>query len=306
MTDLVIRQLTESDAHLFHTLPDSGLVGHAAFERRYATVAEGGEYRPDWTWVALREDTVVARAAWWAGPDDAQPIALDWFDFTDRDAAVALLRTAPFRSDYVLLLPPDWQRDPAVREAAQARIDAATDAGMDRLVDRYRYTWTPECGVPAQPGRLTFRPEPDDAEILAVLRRIQHGTLDAHARRVIAAEGHEAAAQEELDFFRWCPSPREWWRTAWTAEGELVGLHVPARNQTSPVVGFIGVVPEQRGHGYAYDLLADCTRLLADEGVAQIIGETDHGNRPMAANFAKAGHPITQERCYFQWPGTRE
>lgn len=304
MTDLVIRQLTEQDAHLFHTLPDPELVGHGPFGRRYATVAAGGEYRPEWTWVALRDDTVVARAAWWAGPDDAEPIALDWFDFTDPDAAAELLRTAPFRSDYVLLLPPDWERDPAATEATVARCEAVTAAGMERFVDRHRYTWTPECGVPEQPGRLTMRPEPDDAAILAVLRRVEQGTLDAHARRTIAADGHLTAAQEELDFFRWCPSPREWWRTAWTADGELVGLHIPARNQTSPVIGFIGVVPEQRGHGYAYDLLADCTRLLAEEGAAQIIAETDHGNRPMAANFAKAGYPITQERSYFQWPRT--
>ncbi|GAA5185569.1 hypothetical protein GCM10023322_29870 [Rugosimonospora acidiphila] len=24
-----------------------------------------GEYRPEWTWIALRDGTVVARAAWW-------------------------------------------------------------------------------------------------------------------------------------------------------------------------------------------------------------------------------------------------
>lgn len=49
MTDLVVRALTESDAHLFHTLQDPGLVGRAAFGHSYATVREGGEYRPEWT-----------------------------------------------------------------------------------------------------------------------------------------------------------------------------------------------------------------------------------------------------------------
>ncbi|MFT2015579.1 GNAT family N-acetyltransferase [Streptomyces sp. 796.1] len=302
MTDLVIRQLSEHDAPLFHALPDAGLVGHARFDRKYVTVADGGTYRPEWTRVALRGETVVARAAWWGGPDDAEPVALDWFDFTDHAAAVELLRTAPFRADYVLLLPPGWEQEPAVAQAARARTDAVLAAGMTRLVDRFHYVWTPECGVPEQPGRLTFRPEPDDAAILAILGCIQHGTLDAHARRTIEATGYEAAAQEDLDFFRWCPSPREWWRTAWTAEGELVGLHVPARNHTAPIVGFIGVLPEQRGHGYAYDLLADCTRMLAAEGAERIVADTDFGNRPMAANFAKAGYPVTQERSYFQWP----
>ncbi len=61
----------------------------------YGMIADGGQYRPEWTWVALRDGVVVARAAWWAKPGDERPLALDWFDFTDAEAAVQLLRTAP-------------------------------------------------------------------------------------------------------------------------------------------------------------------------------------------------------------------
>lgn len=307
MTDLVIRALSESDAHLFHTLddPTAGLVGHLPFGRRYATVAQGGQYRPEWTWVALRDGVVVARAAWWAGPGDARPIALDWFDFApgESDTAAGLLRTAPLHAEYVLQLPPGWRGQEAVRDAAHARMDAAAAAGLAPLVERYRYTWTPECGLPEQPGRLVFRPEPDDGVILDILRRVESGSLDAHARQAIAEGGVEQAAREELDFFHWCPSPRDWWRVARTAEpeggGEVVGLHVPARNLQSPVVGFVGIVPEHRGRGYGYDLLADCTRQLAAEGADRIVAETDQPNAPVAAAFAKAGYPMTQERAFF-------
>ena len=48
-------------------------------------------------------------------------------------------------------------------------------------------------------------------------------------------------------------------------------------------------MPEQRGHGYAYDLLVECTHFLAERGAEFIAGATDQGNFPMAANFAKAG-----------------
>lgn len=296
MTDLVIRPITAGEEDLFESLPDPELVGFAAFGDTYAAMAAAGQYRPEWTWVALRDGVVVARAAWWAGPKDDKPLALDWFDFTDQDAAVQLLRTAPLHAEYSLMLPIGWRQDFAVRKQAQSRIDAAMTAGLSPLVERYRYRWTPDCGVPQRPGRLEFRPEPDDAAILDVFRRIHQGSLDAHARRTIASSGLDAAAQESLDYLRWKPSPRAWWRLAYTPAGELVGLSVPSRNYGDPVIGYIGVVPEHRGNGYAYDLLVEATHMLANEGVDRIVAATDQTNLPMAATFANAGYPIVQER----------
>ncbi|MDT0344139.1 GNAT family N-acetyltransferase [Streptomyces litchfieldiae] len=300
MTDLVIRALQQDEAReLFTSLPDPGLVGRVLVDppgNVYETVADGGEYRPEWTWVALRDGKVVARAAFWGGPDDTEPVALDWFDFTDRDAAVELLRRVPLTADYELMLPPDYTERPPVRAAAEERIEAATEAGYRPLVDRYRYTWTPACGVPERPGRLEFRPEPDDDVVLEVLKRVHSQTLDAHALLAVEKGGVELAAQEELDFFRWCPSPREWWRLAYTPGGELVGIQVPGRNFGGPIVGFIGVVPEQRGHGYGYDLLVECTHTLAAEGAEKIAAATDVGNKGMAKAFARAGYPVAQRR----------
>ncbi|RNG19004.1 GNAT family N-acetyltransferase [Streptomyces botrytidirepellens] len=298
MTGLVIRALTESDAHLFHALSVPALVGRGRFGHTYATVGRGGEYRPEWTWVALRGERVVSRAAWWGGPDDDAPIALDWFDFAEgeADAAAELLRTAPLRTEYALLAPPGWRDRPDESAAVRARVDAAVAGGLTPLVERYRYEWTPGLGLPERPGRLEFRPEPDDAVIADVLRRVHQGTLDAHDRRTIAEGGVEAAVRENLRLFHWFPSPRDWWRLAWTPGGELVGIQVPAHNPAGPCVGFIGVVAGQRGHGYAYDLLVECTHDLVERGATKIAAATDRGNRPMAAHFAKAGYPVTQER----------
>ncbi|GIJ13189.1 GNAT family N-acetyltransferase [Micromonospora andamanensis] len=296
MTDLVIRPLAVSEEDLFESLPDPGLVGFAAFGDTYADMAAAGQYRPEWTWVALRDGVVVARAAWWAGPNDDEPLALDWFDFTDMEAAVRLLRTAPLRAEYSLMLPTGWREDPAVRRQARSRIDAATAGGLSLLVERYRYRWTPDCGVPQRPARLEFRPEPDDAAILDVFRRLHQGSLDAHARRTIARSGLDAACQEALDHLYWKPSPRDWWRLAYDPAGDLVGLSVPSRNYGDPVIGYIGVVPEHRGHGYAYDLLVEATHMLIDEGAEHIVAGTDQTNFPMVATFARAGYPVAQER----------
>ncbi|MFL6127017.1 GNAT family N-acetyltransferase, partial [Actinophytocola sp.] len=211
-----------------------------------------------------------------------------------------LLREAGFSADFCLLLPPGWRDDPAARAAGEARIEVAKKAGMRPFVERLMYRWTPRDGLPARPGRLVYREEPDDEVILDVLRRVVHGSLDAHEVRTREKDGVDAAARDELDFLKWMPSPRDWWRLAFTRDGDLVGLTVPGRNHASPVIGIVGVVPEQRGHGYAYDLLVESTHLLVEQDVEEIVAETDTTNTPMVATFARAGYPVTQERVYLK------
>jgi RimJ/RimL family protein N-acetyltransferase len=63
-----------------------------------------------------------------------------------------------------------------------------------------------------------------------------------------------------------------------------------AHNSRVSVVDYIGVVPEQRGHGYAADLLAHGTSLLAAEGVDRIEADTDKRNVPMARTFERLGY----------------
>jgi RimJ/RimL family protein N-acetyltransferase len=296
VTDLVIRPLDTGETALFESLSDPGLVGRAILGHTYGSRVATGECRPEWSWVALRDGTVVARAAWYGEPGDDAPFALDWLDFTDADAAIQLLRTAPLRTDYCLSVPPGWLADPDLRQAAQARIDVATAAGLEFLVERYVYCWTTDCGLPERPERLVYRPEPDDDVVLDVFRRVHHGSLDAHARRATAESDLDAAARADLDILHLLHGARDWWRLAYTRDGDLVGLTIPSLNQVTPTVAYVGVVPEHRGNGYAYDLLVEATHHLVDEGAGQIIAGTDTTNTPMAAAFAKAGYPIVRHR----------
>jgi GNAT superfamily N-acetyltransferase len=296
MTDLVVRPLADGEEHLFDAMPDTAPDGVFQPDGSYRDLVALRQYRPEWTWIALRDGVVVARAVWWSAPDDAEPMALDRFDFADADTGAALLRAAPFRTEYDLRLAPDWRDRPAVAAWVASQVDVLATIGVTPLVERHTYRWTVHNGLPERPGRLRFRTEPDDERFLDVLRRVAVGTLDAHTRRAIAADGIEAAAREDLDFLRWFPSPRDWWRLAETPDGRLVGLTVPARNQTDPVIGLIGVVPEQRGHGYGYDLLVEATHLLVETGAEHIIAATDVPNTPMAGSFARAGYPVIRHR----------
>lgn len=290
MTELVVRPLSAGEEHLFESMPTPP-VGPVLLGQTYRGMLAAREYRPEWTWVALAGGDVVARAAWWGGPDDDSPGSLDWLDFTDFDAVVRILHAGP-RTSYSLNAPPGWQADADLRRAVESRIAAAAEIGLTPLVERHWYRWTPADGLPERPGRLEFRPAPDDEVWLDIFERVHDGTLDAHARQVIAESGVATAARRDLAIMNWMNSPRDWWQLAHTPAGELVGFTIPADNHTDPVIGYIGVVPEHRGHGYAYDLLVEATWLLADHGVDRIIAATDTTNTPMAAAFAKAGYPV--------------
>lgn len=189
MTDPVIRALSTSDAHLFDAHPDP--LGAREGHRRT-------RFRPEWKRVALRDGTVVARGAWWGGPDDSEPININWFDVAEgeEEAGAELLRSAPWQVELEINLPGGWRDEPDLKAAAEARFGAARAAGYELLVERFLYRWTPELGLPERPGRLRFVAEPDDAVFFDALCRIHSVTLDAHALRAIAEGGLDQAAQE--------------------------------------------------------------------------------------------------------------
>jgi RimJ/RimL family protein N-acetyltransferase len=263
-----------------------------------------GHYRPAWTWVALRDGRLVARAAWWGAPDREHPSLLDWFDLgTDPDrveVGARLLGTANQalrtedgrRPEYRLFLPADWRTQPELRDAIQDQLAAAGQAGMELLDERRRYEWTPAAGLPERSDRLTFRPvgTADTDQVLVALREISHASLDIHTVREVGRAGAEQAARTQLAGLDGLGGPRSWWRLAFAPDGQLVGIAVPAGNFEGPVIGFIGVVPGQRGAGYGLDLLAEATHILAAEGADRIRADTDSTNTPMAAAFERAGY----------------
>jgi RimJ/RimL family protein N-acetyltransferase len=275
---------------------------------RFMARLDQREYRPEWTWVA--EATAggepLAVAVWWGEPRDSWPSALDAVLVPGPDAGrpgiAASLLTAAHAAyaaagvteppAFHVFLPGDWQSRPDVVTALAWREQAARAAGLVASLERLRYEWTPAAGLPAPPGRLVLRPEPDDEVFADLLRRVLSGTLDTTSARAAAVTGAEAQAREDVAFYRdKMLGDRAWWRVAEAPDGDLVGFGIASRNVDFPVIGYLGVVPEHRGHGYVDEILAGITRLLAAEIGAEVIrADTDLVNRPMAAAFERAGY----------------
>ncbi|MFC8719096.1 GNAT family N-acetyltransferase [Kitasatospora sp. NPDC057198] len=250
-----------------------------------------------------------ALAVWWSGPGSAGPAALDALlvhrsvrSGAERTAPAAELLTAAHAAyghapAYHLFLPADWHERPEVRAAVAWRQEAARRAGLTAALERLRHEWTPDAGLPAPTGRLLFRAEPD--EVFADLfRRVLPGSLDATSRTAAARFGAEAQARADLALHReGMLGERAWWCTVHTPDGEPVGCTVPSRNSAFPVAGHLGVLPEHRGRGYAEEIPAGTTRLLAVETAAgRVRADTDLANTPISAAFARPGYRTTARR----------
>lgn len=87
--DLTLRPITGPDElDLFNQLP-------YVLNGELASDLAAGRRRPEWLWLGLRGDRVVARAAWWSRAGDEHPLLMDIFDIADSaDDGVQLLQTA--------------------------------------------------------------------------------------------------------------------------------------------------------------------------------------------------------------------
>jgi RimJ/RimL family protein N-acetyltransferase len=305
-SDLVLRPITGTgELELFNRLP-------YVLNDELADDLGAGRRRPEWLWVALRGERLVARAAWWSRPGDEKPLLMDVFDVDDADpdridAGRALLAAAlpgmgEPRPAYCRFLPPDWRDHPDSGRPVEDRVHILELTGATVFVERLRLEWRPGTPIPAPAGRLRFRPVHDPGELIELMTLVLDGTLDAHSRddltRMTAAAAARNQYDEELARYG---SPHDWWRIATLPDGEPVGFVIPAHNGYNPIIAYLAVTPAHRGHGYIDDILAEGTRILAAEDVPRIRAATDLGNVPMAAAFARAGYVTFERQLDMTW-----
>jgi ribosomal protein S18 acetylase RimI-like enzyme len=318
MSDLFFRPLRAGEFGLFSRFA-AAAAGVGARSRTLEEYFAAGDFRPEWTWVAVREGAVVARAAFWAPAGYRHPFSLEWFDLgggSDRvEVGAALLRAAYAavvtpdyfapshpdgdRPDYHLFLPADWRERPDAHAEATDRIAAAEQAGLRFSVERLNLRWTPAQGLPARSTRLRFTAATDNRLILDALAGISTDTLDIGTQHDIQQLGLRPAAQARLDKLAGMPGGRDWWRLAVHPRGDLVGILMPTHNGTTATIGYLGVLPEHRGQHYSDDLVTEALHLFTAAGETEATDNTDVGNTPMAASFARVGYRVTGRRMIF-------
>ncbi|WP_306432390.1 GNAT family N-acetyltransferase [Streptomyces sp. A1136] len=144
--------------------------------------------------------------------------------------------------------------------------------------------------------------EGTDAEFVEAFARVSVGSLDVHTRTELRSMDAGRLAREDVEFYRDCPGERSWWRLAELPDGTLAGVAVPSATPYHRNVGYLGVVPEQRGKGLIDEILAEITRFHAAQGARRVTATTDTVNIPMAAAFDRAGYEVTEIRLVLEGP----
>ncbi len=309
---MLIRHALESehDRILSFVLRDPiGWVDKSTYRRYLASESYGA----DRVWLAEDDGRIKACAVWYGSRSGQHPLIVDclWVDPDESDraalgAAVMDAGHVSFQAgsarsfpEYHLFLKPGWRKDRATCAEVEWRLASARSVGLRGQLERLRYEWTAGAGLPPSSERLIFSTESDDSVFLNIFERVAVESLDQGTRDGVTRLGLDGQARETLACYRGMRGDRAWWRIAHTPGGQLVGFTIPSANEDYPVIGYLGVVPEMRGRGYAVDLLTEATHILAAQGAERIRADTDTTNLPMAAAFQRARYRNFSVRLVF-------
>jgi RimJ/RimL family protein N-acetyltransferase len=307
---LTIRALTCAEE-----LPVFGGLSYVLDEELADDFARGLR-RPEWTWIAVRDGRLVARAGWGGPAEDHVPAVLDFLDLADVGDRVevgprllesGLAEVVPIETPppYTRFVVPDWREQPATRAEVEDLMRVVSGAGGRLQAERFRFEWAPGTTIQPASGRLEFRSVADADELIELMTLALDETLDAHSLEDLATMSPLGVARRHFDDeLAEYTSPREWWQVATLPNADPVGFVIPTHNRYGPIIAYLGVLPAHRGRGYVDELVAQGTRVLAEHHPPRIRASTDVGNEPMAAAFSRAGWVNFERSITMTWDTT--
>ena len=268
--------------------------------------------KPEWCVLALEEGVPVARAALWSLPEQEVPsdlvlIDADWSD-DELSAGRGLLArvhelAGVLGADVLSHSVDSPPGAPQYQENEDARDRLLTESGYHLVRDGFRWQYFAPSSLDQSKDHdsLDYRPLTevgDDAFVDAIASTYQ-GTRDSWLSQNIEEHGLQGAARTDFYDLQGMDYEPEWWELAY--EGDvLAGVIMAARNPSTAVIAYVGVVPERRGRGLAPQLLRRGTNQLLESGAHEIRGDCDLDNVAMVKAFERAGYEQFARRRTYQ------
>jgi ribosomal protein S18 acetylase RimI-like enzyme len=267
--------------------------------------------KPGWCLVGLDDGVPVTRAALWALPDHDVPTDIVLIDADWNDAELAGRRAllskvhdlaAAEGSDALSHHVDSPPGPPQYQENDEDRIRLLAESGYELMRDGVRWAYS---GSPSQEAAraqsLVFRslPEVGEEAFVEAIASTYQGTRDSWITSNIEKHGMLGAARKDFLEYQGLDHLPEWWELAYSEDGVLAGVIMAARNPSGAVVAYVGVVPNQRGHGLAPQLVRRGTEQLLASGADEIAGDCDRDNVGMVKAFERAGfEQVARRRSY--------
>lgn len=304
-------------------LPTGDLARFAALATDPARVAEtlaylnttidAGSTKPEWCFAVEQGGEPIGRIALWSIPNgppaDFVLFDLPWDRVDIDDLAAATLQAASDimrkhgakHAAHMLDTPaqwPQWQTHHSVRASVLAQ------AGFKPRRETMRFLLLPNTPRPkVERAALEFRnlTQVGNAVFKRAMTSVTRGTFDQMTANLVTEIGADAETEQSFTELQQVGFDPSWWELAYDAENHLIGLVMPTMlGRHMGTIGYIGVVPEQRGRGYIDTLLARATDTLLSLDIQQIRADTDVSNAPMAAAFTRAGYTNFATRREYQ------
>jgi GNAT superfamily N-acetyltransferase len=268
----------------------------------------------EWCVLALQAGAPVARAALWALPGQLVPtdVVLIDTDWSERELSIghALLArvhelAAELGADSLSHSVDSPPGAPQYQDNEEARVRLLERAGYELLRDGLRWTYSSLVPQGVRPAHsLDFHPLRDVGEdaFVDAIAATYEGTRDSWITRNIEERGRLGAAHADFLDYQGMEHLPEWWELAYADDGALAGVVMAARNPSSAVIAYVGVVPEQRGRGLARVLVERGTERLLDSGATEIRGDCDRDNIGMVKAFERAGYQQFARRRTYHHP----
>ena len=267
--------------------------------------------KPAWCVLGLEAGAPVARAALWALPGQAVPtdivlIEADWRD-ERLSAGRELLSTmhalaAGLGAGSVGHSVDSPPTAPQYQECEDARIRLLSSSGYELLRDGVRWSYSTRSSQSAKSEHsLDFRslPEVGEDAFVEAMAATYEGTRDSWITQGIAEHGVTGAARADFLDYQGLDHEPDWWELAYAENGALAGVIMAARNPSTAVIAYVGVVPEHRGRGLARELAQRGTEQLLRSGATEIRGDCDSDNVAMVKAFQRAGYEqFARRRTY--------
>jgi RimJ/RimL family protein N-acetyltransferase len=265
-----------------------------------------GESKPAWCYLAFADGLPVARVIYVglnvdAGDFALNGLALPWASDPVPVGRALLTASRAQMGDAVKTLGVAvWADDPH----AEAKTALMQALGWPMAQDRRRYERQAHANTEGAPARLRFRSA--DAvgreAFVAAIAEVTRGTLDQALADDVERLGLQTAAERHWQDLTHMDGRTARYELAYDTDDALVGLIVPhCHGGEMGIIGYIGVVPPQRGHGYVRDLLCRAVETLeaTEPALTRIIADIDAGNAPMARALEATGFTLTRaERRY--------
>jgi hypothetical protein len=286
-------------------------IGDAETARAYRSYLlssmEAGETSPERWFAAIDDDDrIVGRIVYWSLPGAAEVsldvFALPWADEERAPFALDFLSSSleSLRSTGVRAVEYEHHEPDPDRHTPARLLDTLATAGFHQARTTVRFELSPVVAVTTG-ARVSFEGEADGRSLqdfADVVARCAAAGADTGVTGRRPDADVEAAAMAFVSSTDAMRGGRELWRLARIGD-EVVGVILPTANDGGPVLNYVGVVPQHRGHRVVDELLAETARLQAGAGAARVRADSDLDNQTMHAAFARAGwQPFGRRTTY--------